>query len=105
MSALRTTTSSRTRSSSASHCCRSSIVKYSNYMRRTVMHQRPAVTIRKETAMSSEAGPPQANAALAVESIEAFNAGDTERLLSVMAPDFVMHLAEFPEPLGRDAWR
>ena len=55
--------------------------------------------------MSSEAGPAQRNAALVVESIEAFNAGDTERLLSVMAPDFVMHLAEFPEPLGRDAWR
>jgi steroid delta-isomerase-like uncharacterized protein len=60
---------------------------------------------RKETAMSSEAGRAQANVALVVESVEAFNAGDTERLLSVMAPDFVMHLAEFPEPLGRDAWR
>jgi steroid delta-isomerase-like uncharacterized protein len=60
---------------------------------------------RKETAMSSEAGPAQTNVALVVESVEAFNAGDTERLLSVMAPDFVMHLAEFPEPLGRDAWR
>ena len=55
--------------------------------------------------MSSEAGPAQANAALVVESVEALNAGDTESLLSVMAPDFVMHLAEFPEPLGRDAWR
>lgn len=40
-----------------------------------------------------------------MESIEAFNAGDIQRLLNVMAPDFVMHLAEFPEPLGRDAWR
>lgn len=55
--------------------------------------------------MSSEDGPAQANAALVVESVEALNAGDTESLLSVMAPDFVMHLAEFPEPLGRDAWR
>jgi steroid delta-isomerase-like uncharacterized protein len=55
--------------------------------------------------MSSEAGSAQANAALVVESVEAFNAGDTERLLSVMAPDFVMHLAEFPEPLARDAWQ
>jgi steroid delta-isomerase-like uncharacterized protein len=45
------------------------------------------------------------NAALVQESFEAFNAGDTERLLAVMAPDFVMHLAEFPEPLGWDAWR
>jgi steroid delta-isomerase-like uncharacterized protein len=55
--------------------------------------------------MSSEAGPAQANRALVVESIEAFNAGDSEKLLGVMAPDFVMHLAEFPEPLGRDAWQ
>lgn len=55
--------------------------------------------------MSSEAEPAQANAALVIESIEAFNAGDTERLLSVMSPDFVMHLAEFPQPLGRDAWQ
>ena len=50
-------------------------------------------------------GSPQANAALVRESFEAFNAGDTERLLAVMAPDFVMHLAEYPEPLGRDVWR
>ena len=49
-------------------------------------------------------GSPKANAALVRESFEAFNAGDTQRLLAVMAPDFVMHLAEFPQPLGRDAW-
>lgn len=60
---------------------------------------------RNETAMSSEAESAQANVALVVESVEALNAGHTKRLLSVMAPDFVMHLAEFPEPLGRDAWR
>jgi steroid delta-isomerase-like uncharacterized protein len=60
---------------------------------------------RKETAMSSEAGSAQANVALVTESVEALNAGDTERLLGVTAPDFVMHLADFPEPLGRDAWR
>lgn len=48
---------------------------------------------------------PGANVALVAESVEALNAGDTDTLLSVMAPDFVMHLAEFPEPLGRDAWR
>jgi steroid delta-isomerase-like uncharacterized protein len=59
----------------------------------------------EETAMGSEAGSAQANVALVVESVEAFNTGDSERLLSVMAPDFVMHLAEFPEPLGRDAWQ
>lgn len=39
------------------------------------------------------------------ELLEAFNAGDTETLLTAMAPDFAMHLAELPEPLGRDAWR
>lgn len=52
-----------------------------------------------------EAESAQANAALVVESVDALNAGHAERLLSVMAPDFVMHLAEFPEPLGPDAWR
>jgi steroid delta-isomerase-like uncharacterized protein len=51
------------------------------------------------------AGSPQANAALVRESFEAFNAGDTETLFAAMAPDFAMHLAEFPAPLGRDAWR
>ena len=40
------------------------------------------------------------------ESFEAFNRGDTERLLAVLAPDLVMHLAELPEPLrGRETWR
>ena len=55
--------------------------------------------------MSSETESAQANAALVVESVEALNAGHTDRLLSVMAPDFVMHLAEFAEPLGREAWQ
>lgn len=50
-------------------------------------------------------GSPEANAALVRESFEAFNAGDTEKLLASMAPDFVMHLAEFPAPLGREAWQ
>lgn len=50
-------------------------------------------------------GTPEANTALVRESLEAFNAGDTEMLLAAMTPDFVMHLAEFPQPLGRDAWR
>ncbi len=39
------------------------------------------------------------------DSFQAFNAGDTERLLGVMAPNVVMHLAELPQPLGRDVWR
>lgn len=50
-------------------------------------------------------GSTQANTALVRESFEAFNAGDTDRLLAVMAPNFVMHLAEFPTPLGPDVWR
>jgi ketosteroid isomerase-like protein len=39
------------------------------------------------------------------ESFQAFNAGDAETLLAVMAPNFVMHLAEFPEPLRPDSRR
>jgi steroid delta-isomerase-like uncharacterized protein len=49
---------------------------------------------------------PEANAALVTESFEAFNSGDTERLLAVVAPDLVMHFAELPEPLrGRETWQ
>jgi steroid delta-isomerase-like uncharacterized protein len=48
----------------------------------------------------------EANAALVTESFEAFNRGDTERLLAVAAVDLVMHFAELPEPLrGRETWR
>jgi steroid delta-isomerase-like uncharacterized protein len=55
--------------------------------------------------MTSPAGSAEANAALVLESFEAFNAGDTERLLAVVAPDLVMHFAELPEPLrGRETW-
>jgi steroid delta-isomerase-like uncharacterized protein len=47
----------------------------------------------------------EANAALVHESVEALNAGDTERLLAVVAPDIVIHYAEMPEPLqGRETW-
>jgi ketosteroid isomerase-like protein len=42
---------------------------------------------------------PEANAALVTESFEAFNSGDTERLLAVVSPELVMHFAEAPEPL------
>jgi steroid delta-isomerase-like uncharacterized protein len=56
--------------------------------------------------MSSPSGSAAANAALVLESIEAINAGDTERLLAVVAPGIVIHYAEMPEPLhGRDSWR
>jgi steroid delta-isomerase-like uncharacterized protein len=56
--------------------------------------------------MSSDTGSAQANAALARESVEAFNAGDTPALLTVAAPEIVIHYAEMPEPLhGRAAWQ
>lgn len=56
--------------------------------------------------MTSESGSAQANTALMLESVEAFNAGDTERLLAVVAPDIVIHYAEMSEPLrGRETWQ
>jgi steroid delta-isomerase-like uncharacterized protein len=56
--------------------------------------------------MTSQTDSPEANAALVLESIEAFNAGDTGRLLAVTAPDIVIHYAELPEPLhGREMWQ
>jgi steroid delta-isomerase-like uncharacterized protein len=55
--------------------------------------------------MSSQSESAQANAALVRESVEALNAGDTARLLAVVAPDVVIHYAEMPEPLhGRETW-
>jgi steroid delta-isomerase-like uncharacterized protein len=56
--------------------------------------------------MTSRSESAQANAALVLESFEALNAGDTNRLLAVVAPDLVMHFAAAPEPLhGRDTWQ
>lgn len=56
--------------------------------------------------MTSGSESVRANAALVRESFEAFNVGDTERLLSVVAPDLVMHFAEVPAPIrGRDTWQ
>jgi steroid delta-isomerase-like uncharacterized protein len=55
--------------------------------------------------VSSQTGSAEANAALVRESIEALNAGDTQRLLAVVAPDIAIHYAELPEPLhGRETW-
>jgi steroid delta-isomerase-like uncharacterized protein len=49
---------------------------------------------------------PHANALIVRESIEALNAGDTARLVAVVAPDIVIHYAEMPEPLrGRETWQ
>jgi steroid delta-isomerase-like uncharacterized protein len=56
--------------------------------------------------MTSQSGAAAKNAALVLESIGALNAGDTERLLAVVAPNIVIHYAEMPEPLhGRDTWQ
>jgi steroid delta-isomerase-like uncharacterized protein len=56
--------------------------------------------------MTSKSGAAEENAALVLESIEALNAGDTESLLAVVAPDIVIHYAEMPEPLhGRETWQ
>jgi steroid delta-isomerase-like uncharacterized protein len=38
--------------------------------------------------------------------LEAFNIGDIETCMTRLAPDFVINLAELPEPLyGRETWR
>jgi steroid delta-isomerase-like uncharacterized protein len=51
-------------------------------------------------------GSPQENAALIRDSFEAFNAADLPRLLAVVAPDLVLHLAELREPIrGRETWQ
>jgi steroid delta-isomerase-like uncharacterized protein len=56
--------------------------------------------------MGSQAESAQANVALVRESVEAFNAGDMAKLLTVAAPDIVIHYAEMPEPLqGRETWQ
>jgi steroid delta-isomerase-like uncharacterized protein len=56
--------------------------------------------------MASQSGAAAENAALVLESIGALNAGDTERLLAVVAPNIVIHYAEMPEPLhGRETWQ
>lgn len=56
--------------------------------------------------MTSEAGSTEANTALVRDSVEAFNAGDTNKLLTLTAPDIIIHYAEMPEPLhGRETWQ
>ena len=56
--------------------------------------------------MTSQSGAAEENAALVLESVGALNAGDTERLLAVVAPNIVIHYAELPEPLhGRETWQ
>lgn len=44
--------------------------------------------------MTSEVGSTEANTALIRDSVEAFNTGDTAKLLAVAAPDILIHYAE-----------
>jgi steroid delta-isomerase-like uncharacterized protein len=56
--------------------------------------------------MASQSESAETNAALVLESIEAFNTGDMGKLLAVAAPDILIHYAEMPEPLqGRETWQ
>ena len=56
--------------------------------------------------MTSETGSAEASTALVRESVEAFNACDTNKLLTIVAPDIVIHYAEMSEPLhGRETWQ
>ena len=48
----------------------------------------------------------EANVELVRTTVDLLNANDLDGCVERMAPDFVMHLAELPEPLpGREAWR
>lgn len=56
--------------------------------------------------MTSQSESAQAAVGLVRESVDALNAGDTNKLLAVVAPDFVIHYAEMPEPLhGSETWK
>jgi steroid delta-isomerase-like uncharacterized protein len=56
--------------------------------------------------MTSETASPAANVELVRAGFRAFNAGDTDECMARMAPDFVINLAEMPEPQhGREVWR
>ena len=56
--------------------------------------------------MSPTTTSPAANIALIRAAQDAFNAGDLDACVARLAPDFVINLAELPEPMrGRDAWR
>jgi steroid delta-isomerase-like uncharacterized protein len=79
---------------------------YGNHMAPDGASEVDEKTQEGRTAMTSETGSPEANIALVHESVEAFNAGDTNKLLTIVAPDIVIHYAEMPEPLhGRETWQ
>ena len=56
--------------------------------------------------MTSEITSAAANVELVRAGFQAFNAGDADGCMTHMAPDFVINLAELPEPQhGREVWR
>ena len=56
--------------------------------------------------MTSGITSPAANVELVRAGFQAFNAGDVDECMTHMAPDFVINLAELPEPQhGREVWR
>jgi hypothetical protein len=56
--------------------------------------------------MTSQSTSPAANVELVRAAARAFNAGHTDECLALIAPDFIINLAELPEPMhGREAWR
>jgi steroid delta-isomerase-like uncharacterized protein len=56
--------------------------------------------------MASQTTSPVTNIELVRAAARAFNAGDTEECLAGIAPDFIINLAELPEPMrGKEAWR
>jgi steroid delta-isomerase-like uncharacterized protein len=49
---------------------------------------------------------PDANIELVRAGFQAFNASDIDACVTRLAPDFIINLAELPEPLhGREVWR
>ena len=56
--------------------------------------------------MTSQTTSPAMNAELVRAGFQAFNSGDAGQCLARIAPDFIINLAELPEPRhGRDVWR
>ncbi|MDR3031586.1 MAG: ester cyclase [Kitasatospora sp.] len=56
--------------------------------------------------MTSQTTSPAANAELVRAACRAFNAHNADECLARMAPDFIINLAELPEPQhGQEVWR
>ncbi|HEX6521237.1 MAG TPA: ester cyclase [Streptosporangiaceae bacterium] len=56
--------------------------------------------------MTSEITSPAASVELVRSAAQAFNLGDADLCTALMSPDFIINLAELPEPQrGREVWR